>query len=145
MGTSIFALAWGGLIWLMVAYHAPIFFSLVFGLFELLIAFIALEQWLGTSSVVITGETLRVRRGLLNCGATQQISKTQVSTLQAVITAQQGGATGTPYYDIQLLTTDRKTITLGKTLRDKQEADWLISEMERLTSAKPRAMSASAR
>ena len=143
-GTTVFTLVWSGVIAAMIALHAPFFFPLVFGLFDALLIFITLDLWVGTSTVVIGRGAVRVRAGLLGMGSTQEISCAQIAKIQAAITAQQGGATGTPYYDIQLVQADGKKITLGKTIREKQEADWLVSEMTKLAGGKPKAMSAAA-
>ena len=137
MGLSVFALIWSGSIWLMLALHAPVFFPIIFGLFDVLIAYFALTLWLGTSRVVIGSGQLRVRSGILGTGAVRDIPFSQISKIQSAITAQQGGSSGTPYYDIQLITSSGKKVTLGSTLRDKRETDWLIEEMNRLTGVKP--------
>jgi hypothetical protein len=129
----------------MFVHDTPVIFPLVFGLFALVMIYICAQLCFGTSTVTIGGGSLRVRMGILGSGKTQEIPLSQITKFQNAITAQQGGATGTPYYDIQLLTSGGKTITLGKTLRNKQEADWLVSEMQRLMGAKPLAMSAGAR
>jgi hypothetical protein len=61
------------------------------------------------------------------------------------IRAQQGQGQGTPYYDIILVSRDGKKITLGKTIRDKREAEWLASEMKRLIGiGRPKAAAATA-
>ena len=56
---------------------------------------------------------------------------------------QQGGATGTPFYDIELTNRYGKKLTLGRTLRNKEEADWLVAEMRRIAGLQTRAASAS--
>jgi hypothetical protein len=140
MGTLLFSVMWGGAIAGMIYLRAPVLFPVVFGLFELLMVYITLDLLVGTSTVVIGDGVVRVRSGWLGSGTVQEISFAQIANFQTAITAQQGGATGTPYYDIQLVTTGGNKVTLGKTVRDKQEADWLVTEMGRL--AKPMAMSA---
>jgi hypothetical protein len=69
--------------------------------------------------------------GLLGGGKWREYSKAQILDVQAVITSQQGGATGTPYYDIRLLQTEHQNVTLGRTIRDKEEAEWIVSEMRK--------------
>jgi hypothetical protein len=137
MGISGFTLLWSGSIWFMVAHRAPAFFPIIFGLFDLLMAYIALTLWLGTSRVVINSGQLRVRSGMLGMGAVREIPFSQIATIKSAITAQQGGSAGTPYYDIQLMTVNGRKVTLGSTLRDKQETEWLIAEINRLTGMRP--------
>ena len=50
--------------------------------------------------------------------------------IETAIRSQQGGSTGTPYYDIFLVKTDGTRTTLGQTLRDKNEAEWLVLQMQ---------------
>jgi hypothetical protein len=137
MGMSGFMLVWSGFIWIMVTYRAPVVFPIFFGLFDLLMIYIALTLWLGTSRVVIGSGQLRVRSGMLGAGAVREIPFSQIASIQSAITAQQGGSSGTPYYDIQLITAAGRKVTLGSTLRDKRETEWLIAEMNRLTGVKP--------
>jgi hypothetical protein len=145
IGTSVFCLFWTGTIWVQIALHAPFIFPLVTGLFDLLLIYIVLQLWLGTARVVIGSGVVAVRSGLLGGGRARQIPFTEVSAIQSAITAQQGGSSGTPYYDIQLVRTNGRKVTLGQTMRDKREVDWLLAEMKRLIGLKaPKAMGAAA-
>jgi hypothetical protein len=98
-------------------------------LFEVLIFYIALQMWFGTSDVIVTRQGVRVRSGLFNTGKVQEIPVTQISEIKAVIRSQQGGATGTPYYDILLVQNSGTNTTLGQTIRDKDEAEWLVAQI----------------
>jgi hypothetical protein len=63
---------------------------------------------------------VRFRSGLFDAGKFREIDSSQIAAVESVIRSQQGGATGTPYYDIQLIQADGKKITVGQTLRDKK-------------------------
>jgi len=95
---------------------------------------------MGSSTVIFNQGELRVRSGLVGQGRIQEVPFSEIGEIRSAITSQQGGATGTPYYDIQLIKTDGKKLTLGKTIRDRQEVDWLVAEMKRLAGG--RAMAA---
>src|SRR5207302_1414869 len=107
-GTSAFLVLWTGALALIFHLHAPFIFPLVFGLFDLLIFYIALQMWFGTSSVIVSTSSVRVRSGLFRAGRFQEIPATEIRTIETAIRSQQGGATGTPYYDILLVKTDGK-------------------------------------
>ncbi len=143
-GLTAFVMLWSGFLWLMIVMGAPFLFPLVFGLFDLLLIYGALQLWLGTSSVIIGAGEVRVRSGILGGGSTQKIAFAEVVKLQTAITAQQGGASGTPYYDIQLVRGNGTQTTLGRTIQDKHEAEYLAAEMQRLIEPNPQPMSASA-
>jgi hypothetical protein len=128
-GTTMFLALWTGVLVLIVRLNAPIIFPLVFGLFEALLVYIVLQLWFGTSTATVNRDRVRYRSGLFNAGQFREINSSQIAAVDAVIRSQQGGATGTPYYDIQLIQADGKKITVGQTVRDKDEAEWLVLQM----------------
>jgi hypothetical protein len=130
-GVSTFLLIWTAVLILILHLKAPIIFPLVFGLFELLFLYITLQMWFGTSTVIIDRNVVRFRSGLFDQGRFSEFKTSEISGVEALIGSQQGGATGTPYYDIQLVNTDGKKITVGQTIRDKQEAEWVVSELRK--------------
>ncbi len=134
--TTLFAL-WSGILTILFRAHVPFVFPAVFGLFDLLILYIVLQMWFETSTVIVNRGGMRVRSGLFGGGNFQKISVAEVSGIEALIRSQQGGATGTPYYDILLTKTDGRKVTLGQTLRDKQEAEWLVLEMKNSLGLQP--------
>ena len=75
-------------------------------------------------------------------GKVQPVALSEIVSIGDRITAQQGGASGTPYYDIELTLRSGKKLTLGHTLRDQHEAAWLVEEMSRLTRVQPKSMTA---
>ena len=131
LGLTTFSMIWSGVLTAMVLLHAPIIFPIVFGFFDLLLLMGAAQMWLATSRVVIDSTHVRVQSGLFGSGKWREFPKTQILDIQAVITAQQGGSDGTPYYDIRLLQTEHQNTTLGRTIRDKNEAEWLVAEMKK--------------
>jgi hypothetical protein len=128
----------------LVRTHAPLIFPIAFGFFTLLLFYIVLQMWLETTRVVIGNSTLTVRDGWLGGGQPQEITFTEIDGISLRITAQQGGGTGTPYYDIELTRKDGHKITLGHTVKDKQEAEWLVAEMSRLAGQNQKAAGAGA-
>lgn len=128
-GTTMFLALWTGVLILIVRLKAPIIFPLAFGLFEALLVYIVLQLWFGTSTATVNRDRVRFRSGLFDVGRYSEIKSSEISAVEAVIRSQQGGATGTPYYDIQLIQVDGKKVTVGQTVRDKSEAEWLVSQM----------------
>jgi hypothetical protein len=143
-GLTAFSALWGGALWFLIAKRAPFIFPLLFGAFELLMLYGSLQLWLGTSRVLIGSGELQVRSGILGSGRMQTIPFSEISKIQTAITAQQGGGSGTPYYDIQVVQSSGIQITLGKTVRNKHEAESLASQMQSLIFTKPRTMTAAA-
>jgi hypothetical protein len=123
-------------------YHAPVIFSLAFGFFSLLLLYISMQLWLGTTRVVIGNGGVTLQAGLLGGGKIRRIPLSEIASINDRITSQQGGATGVPYYDIELTQRDGKKVTLGRTLRDKRETEWLVEEMRRLSGVQAKSMTA---
>ena len=141
LSTTIFAAIFGGAGYGLTHTHAPFIFPLAFGGFGLLIGYISAQMWLGTTRVEI-GSSLTLQSGLLGGGKVQQVALADIANITDKITAQQGGGSGTPYYDIEMTLRDGKRLTLGKTVRDKHEVEWLVSEMRRLAGLDGKSMAA---
>ncbi len=141
VSTTIFAAIFGGIGYGLTHTHAPFIFPVAFGGFGLLLGYLTVKMWLGTTRVVI-GNSLTLQSGLLGGGKVQQIALADIANITDKITAQQGGGTGTPYYDIEMTLRSGKKLTLGRTVPDKHEVEWLVSEMRRLAGLDQRSMTA---
>jgi hypothetical protein len=137
---TMFLLIFGAVTYFLIL-HAPIIFGLVFGLFSLFLVYTTIQQWLGTTRVVI-GSVLTLQSGLLGGSQVRQVPLSDIAAIGDRIASQQGGSTGTPYYDIELALRDGKKLTLGRTLKSKQEAEWLVDEMRRLVSVRAKSATA---
>jgi hypothetical protein len=129
-GATIFFLLWTavvGFLWT----HAPLFFTFFFAAFDLLIFLITLSLWLSSSLVTIEAGTVTVRGGLFSLGPRHVVPCSDIAEIAIPIGMQTGGASGTPYYNLQLVCRDGRKFTAGQGLRDKQEAEWLVSEMKK--------------
>ena len=123
-------------------HRAPFLFPLVFGLFSVLLVYISIRLWLATTRVVIGNGGLTLQSGLLGGGKIQRYPLSEISFFKDKITAQQGGATGVPYYDIEVTLRDGKRLRLGQSVSNKHEVEWLLSEMRRLAGVPPKSMTA---
>ncbi len=126
---TVFTLIWSAAIWFMMTQGAPIFFSIVFGLVDLVLLYAVLRLWFGVSKVLIESGQLRVTSGLLWLGVSKAIPCSQVEDIQISIGMQSGGRSGTPYYNIELITNDQKKVSLGRSIKDKRHAEWLAKTM----------------
>jgi hypothetical protein len=127
---------------LFLIHRAPFIFSLAFGFFALLLLYITVQLWFGTTRVMIGNTGLSVQAGLLGGGKLQRVALADIVSIGNRIASQQGGATGVPYYDVELTLRDGKKITLGRNLRDKHETEWLVEEMRRLAGVQVKSMMA---
>jgi hypothetical protein len=143
-GTTLMLLICSTITYFIAVSRAPVIFPLAFGFFALILLYVTVQMWMGTTRVGIGNGFLLLQDGLLGGGKVRRFAFSELSSIACVISSQQGGGTGTPYYDIELhLRTGKKT-TLGRTLRNEQEVDWLIAEMRRLTRLQAKAARAGA-
>jgi hypothetical protein len=133
---TAFLLLFGSVAFFLI-HHAPILFPLAFGLFALFLLYITIQLWFGTARVVMGSGGATVQAGLLGGGKVRRIALSEIASISDRITSQQGGATGVPYYDIELTLRDGKKLTLGRSVRDKHETEWLVAEMQRLAGCRP--------
>jgi hypothetical protein len=89
----------------------------------------------------VIGSSMTLQSGLLGGGKVQQIAFSDIAGIGDRISAQQGGGTGTPYYDIEMTLCSGKKLTLGRILRHRHETEWLVGEMRRLTGLDKKSMS----
>jgi hypothetical protein len=81
---------------------------------------------------------VKLQSGWLGGGRVQEFLFSDVLQIKTQINGQTGGASGTPYYDIEMTRRNGPPVTLGKTIRDPQEANWLVGEMTQLAGLKAR-------
>ena len=143
LGTTFFLLIFSSVTFFLARSSAPVIFPIAFGFFALLLLYICVQMWFGTTRAGIGNGALLLQDGLLGGGKIQRFALSDMASIASKIGSQQGGGTGTPYYDIELSLRNGKKVTLGRTLKNKQEVDWLIEEMRRVTGLQPKAMTAS--
>ena len=142
VGITVFTLMFCSSTYLLAHWQAPLIFPVVCGFFALLLLYISVQLWLGTTRVGICNGTLLLQDGFFGGGKVRQFAFSETVSISSAIKSQQGGGTGTPYYDIELNLRSGRKVTLGRTLKNKREVDWLVAEMRRLTGLQPRAEAA---
>ena len=141
-GTTLFFFLWSAIVWLLWG-HAPIIFPIFFGLFDVILLFIVLSLWASSSIVTIGGGTVTIKAGLFGLGPMRTVSCADITDITLTVGMQSGGASGTPYYTINLICPERK-IEAGTGVRSKLEAEWLVSEMKKSIGLKTQAEAATA-
>jgi hypothetical protein len=127
-GLTIFLALWSAVLGALLHFHAPLILPIVFGAFELLLVWIALEQWLGATRVSAGDAMLTVANGWLRPSRARTLRAADVAEVTTRIGMQVGGR---PYYDIVVTTTTGRTVAAGRGIRDKREAEWLAATLAR--------------
>jgi hypothetical protein len=125
---TFFLLLWIGCIGLQMYFRAPLVFPIVTGLFGLLILIGALDLWLQVSRVTADAGTLTWAVGYLSPGRERTLHGSEIADVIASIGMQAGT---TVYYDVVVVRKNGKKIRVGRSLRDKREADWLAGTIKK--------------
>jgi hypothetical protein len=121
-GVTAFTIIWGGICWGLVHYKAPLLFPVVFGLGELLLLWVSLQLWLGVSWARAGPGMLLLAKGIGFPGRERTLPVAEVADVIAAIGMQAGA---NPYYDVVVRQKDGEKVTIGRSVRDKSEAQWL--------------------
>jgi len=122
-GVSVFFAIWAGAIWFMLHVGAPMLFPIVFGLFQLILLYMLLELWLGVTKLTVDAGTITVASGYLLPFRERRYAASEIAEVTTKIGMQAGGR---PYYDLKLVRINGKRVTAASSIRDKQEAEWLV-------------------
>ena len=99
---------WGPVVWFLYNSDAPFFFTVIFGLVEVVLFVAVLQLWFGSARRVPIGE---------------------IAGLKIKIGMQSGGRQGTPHYDIQMVLHGGKERSIAGSIRDKRQVEWLLEQM----------------
>jgi hypothetical protein len=123
-GLTFFFIIWTGITIALPRFGAPIIFPIVFGLFAVLLFFAVFQAWLGSTRVILTPDEAHVSYGPLP--RTRRVQVDDIDDVTLRIGMQAGNR---PYYDIQIVKRDGKKLYSGRSIKDKQEAEWLAEQM----------------
>jgi hypothetical protein len=124
IGITVFTAIWVGAFALLLVFHAPILFPIVFGLFALLLVYLLLEAWLGVTRVTAGDGQVTIATGWLVPQRERVVNAADIKAVTTRIASQQGD---TALYDISIETTAGTRVAAGRSVRDKREAEWLAA------------------
>jgi hypothetical protein len=136
LGLFAFTLIWSAVVFGISRSHAPSFFFIVFGLFDLLLIYGVFHVTLGSARITVANGEIQSRRGMLGLGSTQRVPFSEVATILPVVSMQQSGSAGSALYAIRLRTKNDRKITLADEIDSRQEARWIVSQIESLAGLK---------
>jgi hypothetical protein len=132
-----FTLIWSAVVYFLYQKPAPTFFFVVFGLSDLLIIAGFLHVTFGSARIVVRSGEISSRNGIFGLGRTRQIQVSDVASILPVVSAQQGSSSsGYQLYAIRLRMKDGRKFTLADEIDSRQEARWVVSQIETLAGMK---------
>jgi hypothetical protein len=134
-GLLAFTLIWSGVVYFLYT-HAPLFFFIVFCLFDLLLVYGVFHVTLGSARIGVADSEILSRAGILGLGSTRRFPVSDVASIVPVVSMQQNGASGSALYAIRLRTKNGRKYTLADEIDSRQEARWVVSQIEVLAGLK---------
>lgn len=129
-------LIWSGMVYALYRSRAPFFFTIVFGLSDLFLIWGFFHVALASARIGVTNGEILSRAGIFGIGATKRIPVSTVDSIVPVLSAQQGSNPGNAYYAIRLRTKDGRKFKLADEIDNRQEARWIVSQIETLAGLK---------
>ena len=132
----VFTLVWTGAAALLYRSAAPLILTVVFGLTDLVVIFATFHVLLGTARIRVGNGEIVSTTKVLGIGSPKRFSFSQVDAILPVTSGQTGGNQGNSQYAIRLLTKDGRRCTLADEIGSRQEARWIVSQIETLAGLK---------
>ena len=129
-------LVWTGVAFLMSQKHAPIFFFIFLGLSDLIILAGFLHVTFGSARICVRSGEILSRTGIFGLGRTRRMQVSEVASIVPVVSMQQGNSSGNALHAIRMRLKDGSKITLADEIDSRQEARWVVSQIETLAGLK---------
>ena len=137
---AIFLLAftaiWSGAAYFLFFSKAPRIFPVVFGLADMLLIYALFKVSFGTARIRVGNGEITSSKRILGIGKTQRFSGSDVDVIVAVTSGQQSGTQGQMTYAVRLRTKNGRRVTLADEIASRQEARWVVSQIEALAGLK---------
>jgi hypothetical protein len=128
----LFTAIWTGVVYFLFHSSAPWFFPVVFGFFDLLLILAVFHVVLATARVLVGNGEISSTTRILGIGSTKRFS---VSEIDAIVPVTSGQGSN-PMYAIRLRTKNGRRITLADEMTSREEARWIVSQIESLAGLK---------
>jgi hypothetical protein len=109
----------------------PIFALAIVGLLTFVLTLASIHTALTSTCVVVGNGVISWRHSVLGIGRTHQKQIADVASILAVTSIQQASSSGGTLYSLRLQTNAGKNYTLVDEIESRQEARWIVSEIER--------------
>jgi HEAT repeats len=133
LGLILFTAIWTGLVYLLAHSQAPVFFTAIFGLFELILIVGVLRSAMGSWRIEAGNGKVVLSRAYLGIGSSREIPYSEIAQILATSMAVQASQT---FYSLRLQTKSGQRITLADAIDNRQEARWVTAQLQKLVGLK---------
>lgn len=131
----LFTAVWSGIVYFLSQSRVPWFFAAIFGFFDLLLVYGCFQYAFGSTRIIVGNGKITSLRRIFGAGARKEVLFSDVQSVLATMGIQNSSA-NTSNYSIRLQGKDGKTIILADNILDRQEARWIVSQIEKLAGLK---------
>ena len=129
-----FTALWTVVVYFLAHSKAPFFFTLVFGLADLLLFYGVIHFTLVSCRVRVSNDRIMRRCALLGMGSTRDFPVAEIAQILPVTQAQQTGTKAS--YSLRLQMKSGEKAKLVDMIDNRQEARWVAAQMEKLAGLK---------
>jgi HEAT repeat protein len=130
----VFTAGWTAMVYFLGHSKAPWFFAPVFGLFDLVLFYAVIQATMGSFRIEVGNGKLITRRAVLGIGSAREIPFSNIAQILAMTPSVGQGRQ--PFYSLRLLTKDGKNLTLADSIDNRQEARWVVVQLEKFVGLK---------
>ena len=130
----VFTAVWTGIVYFLGHSKAPLLFTVVFGLADLLLLYGLILATLVSVRIRVENGKIVLRRALLGIGGAREYPFSEITQILPVTNAQQPGTK--PSYSLRLLTRDGRKVKLADAIDNRQEARWVAAQLEKFAGLK---------
>jgi hypothetical protein len=130
------AVGWSGAVYALFHSRAPLFFAVLFALADLFIIFGFFHVSFGSARIFVGNGEILSRGGLFGIRAARRTPFSEVASVVPVASLQQGGNSDSSVHSIRMVTKAGRKITLADEISSREEARWVVSQIESLAGLK---------
>jgi hypothetical protein len=109
----------------------PMFAFVIVGLLDFFLLLAAIHAALSATRIVAGNGAISWRRSVLGMGSSHTIQVSDVDSILASTSIQQASSSGSTLYSLSLKSKSGKTYTLVDDIESRQEARWIVSQIEK--------------
>ncbi len=131
----LFTAVWTGVVYFLAHSRAPLFFAVFFGLFDLLLIYGCFQFLFGCMRIVVGNGKVTSLRKIFGWVARNEIPFREIQSILATVGLQSSSTTNAAYA-IRLQPKNGKNVVLADNILNRQEARWIVSQIEKLAGLK---------
>jgi hypothetical protein len=136
LGLFLFTAIWTVIVYFLWNSRAPWFFAVVFAFFDLIMIYGCIQSAFGSTRIVVGHGRVTAVRKIFGPGYPREFLFADIQGVLATAGLQQGKSGSNASCLVRLKTKSGKDLTLADNIADRQEARWIVAQIEKLVGLK---------